>query len=407
MLLRCSEILPAPARGEPDAVLGPTRRGDGLWPEGARDKLTRTNQIRPVHRRRSPRRHARRRRRRLGRARNPADGVGGESVRPVSAAPPPTPSPQRTIAGAGNTDTRESPVRASSSGERRSFEDGAGASSLDALVRCSPNKVSPRGSGSTASSALDAVRRVGRIPRPDFGAAGTRRRRERRVSGAAPRICTVMWEVGGHRRSWRPTCGQRRGGVHGNVVRRKRASRRRSTSALHQATCWLMPPSFVGLPASDWFPAVELVRRAPYRPLAGGGYALLEDACLARQASAEVSAHGADDGAGRHHHEVNLPRLGVKHIVVGSSPHLEAVRVYTGAGTTRRPTPTSGSPNHGQEDNWCDYPVAAARGDTRRGASTSCSSRAISIVHHLLVAHVEIDHQLPLRLQVGAPRMIW
>ena len=60
---------------------------------------------------------------------------------------------QRTIAGAGNTDTRESSVRASSSWSEP-FEDGARASSLYATEERPLG--SSRGSGSTASSALDA-----------------------------------------------------------------------------------------------------------------------------------------------------------------------------------------------------------------------------------------------------------
>ena len=60
---------------------------------------------------------------------------------------------QRTIAGAGNTDTRESSVRASSSWSEP-FEDDARASSLDATEERPLG--SSRGSGSTASSALDA-----------------------------------------------------------------------------------------------------------------------------------------------------------------------------------------------------------------------------------------------------------
>ena len=60
---------------------------------------------------------------------------------------------QRTIAGAGNTDTREPSVRASSS-SRDVFEKGARAFSLDATEERALG--SSRGSGSTDASALDA-----------------------------------------------------------------------------------------------------------------------------------------------------------------------------------------------------------------------------------------------------------
>lgn len=268
---------------------------------------------------------------------------------------------QRTIAGAGNTDTRESSVRASSSWSEP-FEDGARASSLDATEERPLG--SSRGSGSTASSALDADE-FPEFPEsldPISGAAGDDKTlRAKRCVSSRYRPHTEMWGSV-------VTAGT------GNVLPSADAC---CVSCAEKRAC----TSFVWHPQTHecWLKADDLDRETPVHtgdgvPWTSGSlpavtgpsvrYALLEDVPVRERKRPPKCLHTVLTSSGNAYMNWQTRVMYATYKKHASTPG-SILKAFTRVLHRGRDdelmfeVPTMRfDPNQAKCDNWCDYPVA-------------------------------------------------
>ena len=290
---------------------------------------------------------------------------------------------QRTIAGAGNTDTRESSVRASSSWSEP-FEDDARASSLDATEERPLG--SSRGSGSTASSALDADK-FPEFPDsldPISGAAGDDKTlRAKRCVSSRYRPHTEMWGSV-------VTAGT------GNVLPSADAC---CVSCAEKRAC----TSFVWHPQTHecWLKADDLDRETPVHsgdgiPWTSGSlpavtgpsvrYALLEDVPVRERKRPPKCLHTVLTSSGNAYMNWQTRVMYATYKKHASTPGsiLKAFTRVLHRGRDdelMREVPTMRfDPNQAKCDTWCDYPVADRSLAMAQWSKTTDSNRCSHVM---------------------------